>query len=513
MDKNFIDKFIGLCNKLLEVGQEINSRRKKVKDLDKPKEQIAKLLESRFNIKYEVIISFSDLILATMPPVSSMGSSITYLNYKELIQFYNNENLEDLLKNNDKVLKDDEGYYLDYKNKEIIYKGKNKLKAIIYVNPMKLSLIGFNGRELAAALLHEVGHDFEFIRYNSYFSRKAEHLLDDISKALNEENTLDKIVEVIVKNTGDKVDVSELDLKDKIEIIVDAPSKLFKISEEEYFTRFNMSDPAAVGKEFETMADKFVTDFGLAHFLPPALNKMMAFYNSSAKSYAHTLEPYLFKLTAITMLKQTRNSFISGFIAYYAIIIFFYFIYKPIFEQVFGNLDNNTKEIIAVLIEAFSRLMLIRNYLIIIEEILTMSLTPCTTVTMIFGIVGVINNYYTNYKESGGVNIFPYENDYDRIDSIKRNIIGKLKEVKDPEVKKEFLEQIKQIDKETEKMKRILGNVKTLSIIPTLVPVVDMFRDPNSLNPIYILNKTIRQHINNELYVQSAKIELDIGGK
>ena len=38
MSKNFTDKFIGLCDKLLEVGQEINSRRKKVKDLDKPKE-------------------------------------------------------------------------------------------------------------------------------------------------------------------------------------------------------------------------------------------------------------------------------------------------------------------------------------------------------------------------------------------------------------------------------------------------------------------------------------------
>ena len=513
MDRKFTDKFVELCNKLLELGQEVNSRRKKLKDFDKPKEQLAKLLESRFNIEYEVTIMTNDLVLATMPPVSSMGSGITDLNYKQLAQFYDDKDFENLLRNNDKVLKNDEGYYLDYKNKEIIYKGKNKLKAMIFINPMKLSLIGFTGQELAATLLHETGHDFEFIRYNSYFSRKAEHLLDDIAKSLGEENALDKVVEIIIKNTGDKSDINELDLKDKIELIVDAPSKLFEISEEEYFTRFNVSDPAAVGKEFETMADKFVTDFNLAHFLPSALNKMMAFYNSSAKSFAHTLEPYLFKLVAETTLRQTQNPFVAGLIAGYATMIFFLFIYKPLFEQTFGNLDNKTKEIIAVLIEAFSRLMLIRNYLILTKNVLTMSFTPCTTSTIIFGAVGVIANYYTNYKESGGIDTFPYENDYDRIDSIKRNIIAKLKEVKDPEVKKEFLEQIKQIDKEKEKMKRILGNVNTVSIFPTWVPVVDMFRDPNSLNPIYILNKTVRQHINNELYVQSAKIELDIGGK
>jgi len=509
MNKNFKDNLISLCGEILEIGMKIDTGKAREKDLDKPFDKLKKLLEHRFNIKYEIE---TGILLATYPPMTSMGSAIDNIDYKEIIQMFEIKELEHLLTSNDKVLKDDNGFYIDYKNKEIIYKGKNKFNAVLFISPVDLVRCGINADELAAALLHEIGHDFEYLRFKEYFTKKAEHLIDDIRKALKSDNALDKITEVVIKESKEKIEIDELSTIDKLTIIINAPNTIYDISQQEYFTRYKLSDPAAIGKENETEADRFVTDFGLAHFLPSGLNKLHVFYNTSKIFYNRAItpliEPYVVKAV---MNNPGKEIFVMLSIAI-GLLLFYKFIYLPIFEKMFGKVDTKSQEFLYKMLIMYSKLILISNYLLMLNNVLNLTLCPLTTQTLINGVIGIFINYYNNYREEGGSSVFIYESDVNRIDSIKRNLISKLKEVDNLQVKKEILKQIEYVDKELEKAKKLFGDLDTEPAGPNLVPTIMMFKDMNILNPIYVLNKIIRNHVNNDLYVTSVKLELDSRG-
>ena len=505
-DKAFVDKLTDLCEEILLIGNFILSRKKKEKDLEKPFKELASILEKRFNIKYEVV---NEGLLATMPSFGSDNSAVDNNDIKEYLQHFPVADLIDLLSSNDKVMKEDAGFYIDDKNKEIIYKGKNKFTAILYIGVTNLVKIGLTGNELAAAILHEIGHDFEYLRYKIYFARKAEHLIDEIRTAMKTDNPLDNIVDVVVKETDSKVDINELSLKDKITILIEAPSNLYKFSQETYFKRLNMSDKAVTNKEFETVADRFVSNFNLEHYLASGLNKINIVFNTNKKSYQMLVGPVIYVGLFEILMEDVQDPVTAGFIAGYSTILFYIFIYQPLFNTVFGKLDNKTKQTIAILIETFARLVLILNYLIMIGMLTEMIITPELIMTVMGGIVGLINNYYANYRESDTIPMSNYENMDERIDSVKRNLISKLKNVKDPKIKRDILKQIDFVNEQLKEVKKITNKINTNDVIPALVPVINIFKDPNSINPIYVLNNIISKHINNDLYVSAAKLELN----
>ena len=510
-NKQFTSKLINICKEILEAGNEVQFHGKNVRIYERPFKELADLLESRFNIKYEVIESKST-ILATYPPFNSVGSAITSLNYKEIIREIDDENLTDLLKKNDKVFKEDLGFYIDYKNLEIIYKGKNKFNATIIINPGSLVSIGANEQELAAMLLHEVGHDFEFLRYEIYLTRKGQQLLDEINKSLKEEKSLDKIIEIIYKFENKSVDVEELSLPEKLEIIFTAPSKLFEVTSKEYFERFNLSNNIVTGKEFENMADRFVKNFDLSHFLPSGLNKIMMYYRTRENIYGLTIGKFLLKKAVRQIM--ISESFIKGFMIAlgFRIVAFliYNFIYVPIYDTLIGDMDSKKKESFETFIRVITRFYALYIFIIQLLTLPELISSPVFFAIIVGNMINpVIKDYIANYREKDTKALFPYEDPVKRIEAIKRDLISELKEIDDVKTKKEILEKINTVEKELKKTKQLLGRTVIEVSRLGIITIPYSLSDPNSLNPMYVLTNLINEHVNNDLYVRSAELEIN----
>ena len=497
-DVVFTDKLVKICDDLLLTGHKKNHKK-----IDKLYKELALLLEERFNIKYEI---YTGLVLATLPPASSIGSAITDYNYKELVEASDYTDLMRFMENNNKVLDIDAGFYINYKNKTIEYKGKHKFTAHVYMEPIKLAQMGINGHEFAAALLHEIGHDFEFLRYAIYTTRKAEKLITNIREAIHKKSSLDKLIEITVKEVHEEqINIEDMDLEDKLKVLVKVPEKLFEFGSDVYSKRLNLGNTVVAGKEFEMLADDFVQYFNMEHFLPSGLNKMNIYFTTLGKSSIMTYSAFVKSLIDKEIFNGF-DDFVKFIIAILVYLIFMNIIYPAIFNIVYPVLGDKTREFLGKVMSGLSNLYIGYN---IIETLYYIRYASPLSLglTVLSPVVTLIKDYSINYQEKESMTVFPYENDIDRYKAIKQNLINKIKNERDPEIKKIVLNKINMVDKEIKKAQQILTKYQLVSVIPGGSFALE-HRDGNYLNPIYMLTSIIRTHMNNDLYISAAKLDL-----
>ena len=498
-DSAFTDKLAEICDNLLVAGHKKNQKK-----LDKLYTQLADLLEKRFNIRYEV---HTGMLLATIPPISSVGSAITDLNYKSLIEAHGDEDLIKFMEENNNVFNIDNGFYLDYKNKRIEYKGKNKFKAYLYIEPIKLALVGLTGHEFASALLHEIGHDFEFLRYTIYTTRKAEKLITSIREAVHDKSSLDKLIEVITKEVDvEHGEIENMDLGDKLQVVLKVPEKIFEFKNGVYNTKMNLGNSAVSGKEFEMLADDFVQYFNVEHFLPGGLNKINVYYRTLSQTSMMIYMGFLQDRIS-DQLFSGWGAFTRQLVIQLLYILFVSFIYSPLYDLLYPILGQKTRNFVAKFITGLVNLYTAYDLLIILSGIMQ---NKATMELYGFGFMvtlSAVKDYIINYREQNSITVFPYENDIDRYKAIKQNLIAKIKKSKDPKTKKIVLDKITMVDKEIKQAQIILTKYSLTKVLPSMIGPLE-HRDANYLNPMYTLTAVIREHINNNLYVSAAKLDL-----
>ena len=499
-DVIFTDKLVKVCDNLLLAGHKQNHKK-----MDKLYKELALLLEERFNIRYEV---HTGMLLATIPPISSVGTAIADLNYKSLVEASNDEDLIKFMEDNNKVFDIDSGFYLDYKNKTIEYKGKNKFKAYIYIEPIKLARVGLTGHEFASALLHEVGHDFEFLRYTIYTTRKAEKLITNIREAVHEKASIDKLIEIITKEVNIEHDeIENMDLIDKIQVVLKVPEKIFEFNSGVYSTKMNLGNTVVSGKEFEMLADDFVRYFNMEHFLPGGLNKINIYYKTLSQTSMIIYMGFLQDKIAAQLFSAGWGSFVTQLTLQLLYILFLSFIYSPLYDLLYPILGQKTRIFIAKFITGLVNLYTGYDLLIILVGLMQNKVTLQLYGFGIMATLSAVRDYFINYREKDSITVFPYENSIDRYKAIKQNLIDKIKKSKDLETKKIILDKITMVDKEIKQAQLILTKYSLTKVLPNMMAPLD-HRDGNYLNPIYTLTAAIREHMNNDLYIGAAKLDI-----
>jgi len=503
-DKEFIKKLVNTCSDILLAGHKVSYGKAKGNVYRKPFETLAGLLEERFNIRYAII---NGGLLATVPPISSVGSAITDLNYKKYIQEWDWEDGAEMIKNNDKVFTIDLGFYIDYKNKEIIYKGKNKFEAEVYISPKELSEIGLTPQEFAAALLHEIGHDFEFLRYTIYKTHKAENVIDKIRKVTQSDNVLDKLIEITVEENGSKYNIEEMSTPQKITLLMEFPATLFDPDEEEYMIRRKLGNKIVQDKEFEQLADEFTAHFSMSHFLPSGLNKINMFFNTLSSTGVVLYAKLIYNTIDTEMLKGWDEG-LKMIMHMFLLDVFVQVVWVPLYSILYKRLGDNTKKVMNKLLNGLTNLWMAYDSLIMIRNFLNGD-KFMLNFTLLNTAVSAGVNYYQNYRESDSTSIFSYENDLDRYSSIKQSIIEKLKNEKNLELRKLYLEQIKNVDKAIKDARLMLSKLSIINLLPSDSPYSPALRDGNNFNPIYLMTQIVRSHINNDLYVSAATLDIN----
>jgi hypothetical protein len=378
----------------------------------------------------------------------------------------------------------------------------------VLINPILLYKLGLSPEELTAALLHEIGHDFEYLKYTIFMAQKPQHILDQIVNVIYEEDAFDKIIEIVVKETKQNIDVKELDLGDKIKIIFNLPSTLFETSSKEVLERHNLSDIKIVNKEFETIADRFVSNFGLEYYLASGLNKLQTYINSAPKAFKYSAG-----ILYTNLLIRTMPSIFNSILGPVLISIFSSMLYSniflPVYKSLYGKIPDDKKELLGDIIETLDRVFTLYSYALFISKIPILIRIPCILYTFLGSNGFMLTlDYIKNYREESVESLNPYENIDLRLDSIKRNLIEQLKNTDDIETKKYLLNEINGVEEEIRKSYKKFNSITNSSIIPFVVPEIKRTNDPDILNPVYILNRIIKEHINNDLYVHTVKLEL-----
>jgi len=515
MDR-FLKDLLSECSNILELGEKI--RRKKIstdKAIKEINKTLPKLLEKRFNIEYEVQDA-GDAGLATLPPIGYMGSAIQMFDVdKDIVEAIEKTGFEGAIEYLDKNTQPfkDGGFIIDLKKKKIEYFGKTKFKSILLISPTFVYDAGLTPGELAAGILHEIGHDFEYINYIQFLTRKAEKTLERIKRALFTDDPVTGIIKELSIELEDKMSDVEIEQKstgEKVALVIKLGIEVLSRDSDEYIKRHNLNHIARTGKEFEIAADNFSIDFGLGVELTSGLRKMMTYFKGVnllniiglPGKIARALLPRKGDNAEI-IIRSIIRIYVNFLLA--AVMI-------AIMKEVVGHLSDGQKKILYNVIVPIARFIrkiddaldALRFYKVVISAVLRLTSNPTSTTWLIAGIgtagiaIKIFNDYLENYTEDGYL-AFPYEDITERFDAVKRRIIEDLKQVDDPELKLELVDKIKQVEREIEEVKKHTNSL--ILYISTPTPI-----DINKMSPMYILDRIIRVLVNNDLYVKSEEL-------
>jgi len=225
-------------------------------------------------------------------------------------------------------------YTVDLKNAKVYGIPKN-LKAILYIGfDTVFKDKSITDREIAAVLLHEIGHDFTFLYYNNRNIHLSVALVEQILKTLN--NPPETKQEI--KSTADRFKQIVEDYKKYI----DELGSIFEFHQETFKVR-----------DVEIEADSFATRFGLGAELASALQKLVkpiVYYTPKYMVMILIANVLLFiELIVAAILKGSMGYLIStikGVLIYTAIFIIVFLISLGLFMTVLGyaNKDKFTYE-------------------------------------------------------------------------------------------------------------------------------------------------------------------------
>jgi len=260
LNDKFVDKLIELISSRYDIGDKYF------------KDELEELFSKRFNIKVNFILSNTYASFCLPMIGSALGdipkdsfifrilASELNVKYKDLRQEYEN------IKNADiKIdLKNAKIYGYDSKY-NYIYIDKNMFKKDYFLND----------REIAAIIMHEMGHIFTHIYYISHLFKNAFNLLESLQLYSNGE--IARAKELIITSK----DVKDKDYK----IIFKKQLEDYKKLMDKYMGAIlGMQGPDTLNKVSEIEADEFATKFGLGDALVTGLNKLML------GDYAHNLK-------------------------------------------------------------------------------------------------------------------------------------------------------------------------------------------------------------------------------
>ncbi len=521
-DIDFVKDLIKIMNKIVELGYKSKKRKNvMLKDSEKISKEFTKLMERRFGIRAKLDLKRGNTI-ATIPPVTALDSVVSEYNYKKAIQDHaaisgTNDPIVKMYERNNEILREFGKIEIDMDS--LFIHTDEPLESFVLIDPVFVVENGITPTELAATVLHEIGHDFEYIRYQAYLSVQYVRISDKIKEVIDgKKGVIELILEL--ENTKD-IEVSELTFSDKVELIMRLPDKLLEDFSEEYRKKYILpSKVISRIKEFEIRADDFACRFGLEKELATGLQKLFTVRNvldTLTASFSAVGTPVRFLYRKFIGIRSIFDIYVIYLLETFVLHSLTAFLSEVINSEL-GEDERRfalkASRVLTFLLFTF-KIYDNASMLIQIKRLFgNQAFFKLTAYGLAYSLITVFISYNAVYSKDDESTLWYmvmgdstiYENPVKRLENIKRSIISKLKTIDDKEIQKEMLDELYEIERIILDSKQELNKL-FISILDIVLPSYT-FKEKSEMNPMYILEMLNRKHINNDLYVKSVEISL-----
>jgi hypothetical protein len=320
-------------------------------------------------------------------------------------------------------------------------------------------------REIAAVILHEVGHMFTFLYYMSRTVKNSVTLVDSLMLYANGDSQQAK--KVLIQNTTDKP-VKIDDNKMVIQNVLDSIDKDLKAFGNYIFILESKKD---VVHDSETEADSFAVRFGLGKELASALDKMIV--NKSITSM---------------IINTTVGIFIAHLLyGLLVMLVLFAIVTAMAPVSVAGATAGLTGAVVGTALG-----YVVMNALVFAGIFIT--------IMFIVGLIVFLFNVIT-----GGDISFEYEKLHNRVTRMKRELIKVLRTSNlSDKAKKKLISDIDDID---DIVKKLTSDDRTVSLLNNLIPNGNLGRE---FDLKYISDLILDKLQNNDLHYLAEKLNLKI---